>query len=56
VQKKNYFSKRELKQMLLVGYGFSCGGKSRFLFVTAYPFFTKNGYLLVMGTVCGGKR
>jgi len=56
VQKKNYFSKRELKQMLLLGYGFSCGCKNRFFFVNAKSFFTENEYLLEMGVVCGGKR
>jgi len=42
--------------MLLVGYGFSCGGKNRFFFVPANHFFTENEYLLKMVVVCGGKR
>ena len=42
--------------MLLVGNGFSCGGKNRFFFVIEKSFFTENEYLLEMGVVCGGKR
>jgi len=56
MQKKNYFSKRELKQILLLGYAFSCGGKNRFFFVNTNLFFTENVYSLEIFLFCGGKR